>query len=695
MSGRYRNVIAPAVVLLAMVLPSAAQQRQPQALDGQILDSLRLTRYSAQRLEVPAEPAGEFEVNVDLDGIPHTLRLRPHSLRADNFRLLVQGADGELREIAAPPPRTYRGEVIGLETGEVAASVIDGQLTATLLMDDGTKWQTEPLSQDAAQADRAMHVVYHDDDVVPLAEGFCGTDAFQNDGAPPPGSEQIGGPPLISQVEIAFDADFEFYSGVHGYSVTNVSNDIDTLLNSVDMIYKTHVGVTYLFTTLIIRQAEPDPYFSSVGGQLLDDFRTQWNTAHAGIPRDIAHLMTGKDVDGGSLLGLAAGIGTMCDRANNYAWSSAYTGNYALRVALTAHEIGHNWGGIHCEFEDDCAIMCSGGADCPRDHFGSGTISRVTIVRDSAPCATVVTPTPFFGTPYIIWRHLVTGHNESWLLEGGVVEWSITLPALINTNFFVAGTGDFDGDGFWDILWRNGVNGYNWMWLYNGLVVSDQIQIPLVKAPNWFVAGVGDFNGDGFDDILWRHRANWKSKIWFMNGGTVQAGSGLIALQSTDLEIVGVGDFNADGMDDILWRNRKTGENSIWFMNGLTALPASGDLPRVANLAWTVVGVGDFDFDGNDDILWRNIANGKNSIWFMNGLVLQGGSGPIQAVTNQDWQIIGVAQMSEDFMADILWRNFSNGKNVVWVMNGNTIQAGSGALPPLTDMDWVIQGIGN
>src|SRR5438105_3283872 len=57
-------------------------------------------------------------------------------------------------------------------------------------------------------------------------------------------------------------------------------------------------------------------------------------------------------------------------------------------------------------------------------------------------------------------------------------------------------------------------------------------------------------------------------------------------------------DFNADGRADILWRNTSTGQNYIYPMNGTLILATEGYLRTVADLNWTIVGVGDFDGDG-------------------------------------------------------------------------------------------------
>jgi hypothetical protein len=80
--------------------------------------------------------------------------------------------------------------------------------------------------------------------------------------------------------------------------------------------------------------------------------------------------------------------------------------------------------------------------------------------------------------------------------------------------------------------------------------------------------------------------------------------------------------------------------------------------------------VGDFNGDGDADILWQN-DNGQAAIWLMNGTTPTVET-TIGANPGSSWHVIGAADVNGDGHADILWQN-DNGQAGVWLMSGTTV----------------------
>lgn len=179
-------------------------------------------------------------------------------------------------------------------------------------------------------------------------------------------------------VELAFDADFEYFQ-LLGSNIAAVVADIEAILNGVEAIYFADVGMSYELTGIVVRTNAVDPYTATTDPySLLDQFRYWWQNA-PGLPhRDIAHLMTGRNI-AGNIIGLAFQGNSICNSRAYGLSQSRYTAAYANRVALTAHEIGHNWNAPHCDGHSDCSIMCSilGGCSGVVDHFSASSISAI------------------------------------------------------------------------------------------------------------------------------------------------------------------------------------------------------------------------------------------------------------------------------------------------------------------------------
>jgi len=400
----YRRRISVSIVVLCLgfgvLLAGAPDTARAQAgfLDNELLlrETMdRLGLAQAELLELDPldaafdEAPGEIAVPLRLEAGVVTLHLERHSVRALDFRLLVQGEDGEIVETPAIGPRTYRGWVEGRPQWRAAASLTpEGGLRALVDAGEDGLLAVQPVLDAVPGARPTVHVAYRSADIFPLENFRCGIpDVPPEDDLGHHGSNGMA-PATVGNVklcEIAFDADREFYV-LNGSDVNATVLDIEGVVNAVAFIYQRDAEITYAITSVLVRTSEPDPYGTTDPATLLYDFRDEWNAHQGGVQRDVAHLMTGKDLDD-SVIGIAF-IGVICSSTSGYGLSqSRFTTNIVYRTALTAHETGHNWSATHCS-GGDCRIMCPGLGGCSGDVTAFGGLAKLEITthRNSRTC---------------------------------------------------------------------------------------------------------------------------------------------------------------------------------------------------------------------------------------------------------------------------------------------------------------------
>jgi hypothetical protein len=190
----------------------------------------------------------------------------------------------------------------------------------------------------------------------------------------------------------------------------------------VDAIYNAQLNIRVRIVFQRVWTTNTDPYTLTAAGGALEQFRATYNqsfTSAGQTPptRDIVHMFTGKDFDGPTI-GIAF-IGAVCAQPNfSYGISqSKFSAVGARRVAVTAHEMGHNFGAEHPDepeninpappgcnpsimnsFVQDTQNFCQFSRDQITSHLtGSGGSCLTRLTADG--CTYAVTPsTQFFPT---------------------------------------------------------------------------------------------------------------------------------------------------------------------------------------------------------------------------------------------------------------------------------------------------------
>jgi hypothetical protein len=244
----------------------------------------------------------------------------------------------------------------------------------------------------------------------------------------------------------------------------------------------------------------------------------------------------------------------------------------------------------------------------------------------------------------------------------------------------VQGIGDFDGEGTSDVLWR-GSDGAVSIWFFAAAMVRATTP-PRPGDPSWTIERLGDYNGDGRTDIYWRYFGaddpfgshHGQLAIWYDGDNTIGPSyPGLVADDGWQIALTpGLHDPSPFPMSDVLWRYagpsgaNPHGQLAIWWNGGtgkLTGYPgiASDD-------GWTIVTTGDFDGDGQAEILWRYVGpsgptvHGQLAVWYDANTSRQA----FPAVVADDgMQVKGVGDFNHDGRTDLLWQNAA-GQVTIW-----------------------------
>ncbi|MFT5463278.1 MAG: hypothetical protein ACI8QS_002164 [Planctomycetota bacterium] len=392
------------MLLCAIALLISGSPQTSARLDQDVADYLGHSTFTVATLELREDLPQAWNLEVPIAGRMELLTLHRRSLRSADFALLVDRGNGVIEEIDAPPVSTYRGVISGWPTAKVALTLTPSGAKG-LIWDEGSSWTIEPLLGITPGAFLGQHVIAPAR-TSPFDDGVCGTItqpvATQANGGLELGTS--GSPTCLTIADLSYDCDYECYQQF-GSDVAATLADIEAVTNGVIIPFESDVFITYRLGTVLIRTTNTDPYISTDSGLMLDEFRNEWNSTQATVVRDLVHLATGKELDS-NIIGLAY-VGTVCPNGFEYGLTQ-WNISFGSRIAVVAHEAGHNWSAPHCLDSAFCGIMCGG---CTLS-FGPITKAQIIGFRDTRGCRE--TPPPVID--YLLPSNSVT------VLTPGILE---------------------------------------------------------------------------------------------------------------------------------------------------------------------------------------------------------------------------------------------------------------------------------
>ncbi|MBI5514171.1 MAG: FG-GAP repeat protein [Deltaproteobacteria bacterium] len=199
----------------------------------------------------------------------------------------------------------------------------------------------------------------------------------------------------------------------------------------------------------------------------------------------------------------------------------------------------------------------------------------------------------------------------------------------------VAGVGDLDGDGFWDVA--VGAPGVRRVYLFRGSAEASSLPIEQLGEGAGFgtaLAPAGDMNRDGYPDIaVGSLGSDVSTSLYVLQGApgaaalarfpiTVTAPMGP-ALGSIGRGLSGGGDLNADGYDDLTFAATQATYRDVFWVLGtstLNTLRAGPAIPRMSpNFGDPMQSLGDLDGDGLADLVtgdWDPVALNSRSLLY-------------------------------------------------------------------------------
>ncbi len=427
----------------------------------------------------------------------------------------------------------------------------------------------------------------------------------------------------------------------------------------------------------------------------------------------VAHVITGLTIDPRN--------GAFYVSATDSLVSTLYTLD---RATFTATPVGN----IGFEQIIDIAIDCNG------QIYGHDIVDDVLVRIDPATGAGSLLGPTGFDANFAQGMDFDNSDGKlyGWLYQGGGASALVTFDLLTGAatsvstppageyegaipNCCFAAKGNFNRDKHADLVFRNTTSNRHVLWMMDGVTRTlGTFVVPDPPSADWRAVLSDDFESaaapgtgpDGVTDLVFQNQVTRAIEFWLMDGanrvGSPRPLTGAAALV-LPWELAASGDFDKDGKPDLVWRNTSTQKLLVWLMNGTQKAGELVPTPdQAADSNWSVVAALDYNHDGHRDLLWYNSTTGKIVLWFLDAnlvrIVGQFTNPPNAGDSN--WKVVAGGDYSASTQSycctpDVVWRNDTSGKLVVWHMDtaGNRL-LGQFTVPdaPSNPTQWLVAG---